>query len=36
LADTIFVSGGRRGLDIEIEPSVLIALLNAVVAPIGA
>ena len=36
MADTIFVSGGRRGLDIEVEPSVLIALLNAVVAPIGA
>ena len=36
MADTIFVSGGRRGLDIEVEPRVLIELLDAVVAPIGA
>lgn len=35
LFDTIFVSGGRRGLDIEIAPDVLIDLLDAVVAPIG-
>ena len=36
LYDTIFVSGGRRGLDIEIAPADLIAVLHAVVAPIGA
>ncbi|MCU1398816.1 MAG: aminoacyl-tRNA deacylase [Acidimicrobiales bacterium] len=35
LYDTIFVSGGRRGLDIEIAPADLIAVLHAVVAPIG-
>lgn len=31
---TILVSGGRRGLDIEIPPTTLTELLNAVVAPI--
>ncbi|MFE4079987.1 Cys-tRNA(Pro) deacylase [Paenarthrobacter sp. YIM B13468] len=34
--DTILVSGGRRGLDIEIAPGDLIRLTKAVTAPIGA
>ncbi|MFN6120796.1 MAG: Cys-tRNA(Pro) deacylase [Actinomycetes bacterium] len=35
LSDTIFVSGGRRGLDLEIAPAVLLDVLGAVVAPIA-
>ena len=32
---TIFVSAGRRGLDLEIAPADLVALTRATVAPIG-
>lgn len=34
--DTIFVSGGRRGLDLEVAPSALVELLGATMAPIAA
>ena len=32
----IYVSGGRRGLDVSVAPGDLIRLLSAVVAPIAA
>jgi Cys-tRNA(Pro)/Cys-tRNA(Cys) deacylase len=35
LFDTVFVSGGRRGLDVELAPADLVALTRAVVAPIA-
>ncbi len=35
LFDTVFVSGGRRGLDVELAPVDLVALTRAVVAPIA-
>ncbi len=36
LFDEIYVSGGRRGMDIAVGPADLIRLLDAVVAPITA
>ena len=35
LFESIFVSAGRRGLDVEMAPADVVALLHAVVAPIG-
>ncbi len=32
---TIFVSAGRRGLDLELTPADLVAVTRAIVAPIG-
>lgn len=34
--DTIFCSGGRRGLEIEVAPADLVALADATVAAISA
>lgn len=34
--DTVFCSGGRRGLEIELAPSDLVRLTDAIVAPIAA
>ncbi|MDX6348208.1 MAG: Cys-tRNA(Pro)/Cys-tRNA(Cys) deacylase, partial [Streptomyces sp.] len=33
--DTVFVSAGRRGLEVELAPQDLVALTGAVTAPIA-
>lgn len=33
--DTVYVSGGKRGVDVELAPGDLVQLTSAVVAPIG-
>ena len=35
LYDVIYVSGGRRGLDIGLSPADLVSVTHAVIAPIG-
>ena len=35
LYDTIFVSGGRRGFDLELSPADLLSITNATLAPIA-
>ena len=35
LWDTVFVSGGRRGLDLELAPADLVRATSAVIADIG-
>lgn len=35
VADVVHVSGGRRGLELSLDPSALIAVCDAVVAPIA-
>jgi Cys-tRNA(Pro)/Cys-tRNA(Cys) deacylase len=33
---TVYVSAGRRGLELELDPADLVALTGATVAPVGA